>query len=210
MPVKNQKDAVPFSYYVEKFAALEPQEVTKRLQIPFSHGKFTLKLLGSTYEIAHPDYAIFGTGFAAKTLPAQTLLLRYLCEGKDLPAGGEYKTFRQMPWGEVYAQPFAGRILKHAAFALGTRINAFRQAAEELGGRALEHGDVGYEFDLMGNYRLQLLLWEGDEEFPPSAQLLFSDNFAVGFTAEDRVIVGELLINALKTQIAGGNYGISV
>mgnify|MGYP000594588565 CR=1 FL=1 len=30
-----------------------------------------------------------------------------------------------------------------------------------------------------------MILWEGDEEFPPSSQILFSDNFPVSFQAED-------------------------
>ena len=43
-----------------------------------------------------------------------------------------------------------------------------------------------------------MLLWEGDDEFPPNAQLLYSANFADGFAAEDRVVAGDLLIGALK------------
>ena len=34
--------------------------------------------------------------------------------------------------------------------------------------------------------------WEGDEEFPPSAQILYSDNFQFGFHAEDMVVAGDL------------------
>ena len=104
-----------------------------------------------------------------------------------------------MPWGEVYIKPFTGRILTRAAFTFGTRIGAYRQAAERLGGVALSHGDAGFEFVLLEGYRLRLLVWEGDEEFPPNAQVLYSDNFAEAFAAEDRVVAGELLIGALKS-----------
>ena len=83
------------------------------------------------------------------------------------------KTFRELPWGEVYIQPFTGRVLTRAAFTFGTRIAAFRAAAEKLGGIPLRHGDAGYEFTLFDNYRLRLLVWEGDDEFPPNAQILF-------------------------------------
>ena len=34
-------------------------------------------------------------------------------------------------------------------------------------------------------YQIQMILWEGDDEFPPSSQILFSDNFPVSFAAED-------------------------
>ena len=201
MQIENHKEEVPFSYYLEKFAALDGLEAAKRLGVPFEKGVFTLKLLGQTYEITHPDYTISGEGFASKALPPQTFLLRCLLEGKKGEATAEFKTFREMPWGELYIQPFTGRVLTRAAFTFGTRIAAFRSAAEKLGGLPLRHGDAGYEFDFMDNYRLRLLVWEGDDEFPPSAQLLYSANFETGFSAEDRVVAGDLLINALKANM---------
>lgn len=198
MQIENHKEEVPFGYYLEKFAALDAQEAARRLSVPFENGKFTLRLLGCDYEISHPEYAISGEGFAGKALPPQTFLLRCLLEGKaGLPANN-FKTFREMPWGELYIQPFTGRVLTRAAFTFGTKIEKFRTAAEKLGGIPLKHGDAGYEFEFMNNYRLQLLIWEGDDEFPPSAQLLYSANFETGFSAEDRVVAGDLLIGALK------------
>ena len=40
--------------------------------------------------------------------------------------------------------------------------------------------------------------WEGDDEFPPSSQILFSDNFAACFAAEDLAVVGDISINMMK------------
>ena len=54
-------------------------------------------------------------------------------------------------------------------------------------------------FDLIGGYRMQILLWEGDDEFPPNAQVLYSDNFAAGFAAEDRVVAGDILISTIRS-----------
>ena len=46
---------------------------------------------------------------------------------------------------------------------------------------------------------MQILVWEGDDEFPPNAQILYSDNFADGFAAEDRVVAGDILIATIKS-----------
>ena len=46
---------------------------------------------------------------------------------------------------------------------------------------------------------MQILVWEGDDEFPPNAQVLYSDNFAQGFAAEDRVVAGDILISTIKS-----------
>ena len=37
-----------------------------------------------------------------------------------------------------------------------------------------------------------------DDEFPPNAQVLYSDNFAEGFAAEDRGGAGDILISVIK------------
>ena len=69
---------------------------------------------------------------------------------------------------------------------------------ERLGGKPVETGDAGYEFSFMEGLYMRFMIWAGDEEFPPSAQILFSDNFKLAFTAEDLAYVGDVSINYLK------------
>ena len=70
-----------------------------------------------------------------------------------------------------------------------------------MGATAVKHGDAGFAFELVPGYRMQILMWEGDEEFPPNAQILYSDNFADGFAAEDRVVAGDILISTIKANM---------
>ena len=201
MEIENHKEEVPFAFYEEKFRGLNSEEATARLSDVRWEGKeFTVRLLGRDFAISHPDYAIRALDDGAiPPLPAQTFLLRYLLESRDIRWGGEWKTFREMPWGEMYIKPYTGRVLTRAAFTFGTRVAAFRAAAEKMGGQPLPNGDAGYQFDLIGGYRMRILVWEGDDEFPPNAQVLYSDNFADGFAAEDRVVAGDILISTIKS-----------
>ena len=200
MQIENHKEEVPFAYYEEKFRGLSPADVTARLATVQWDGKtFTVKLLSREFLISHPEYAIAAVdGGAVPPLPTQTFLLRYLLECKDLAWTGGWKTFREMPWGELYIKPYTGRVLTRAAFTFGTRLDAFRNAAEKMGAVSVAHGDAGYLFELVGGYQIQILVWAGDEEFPPNAQILYSDNFADGFAAEDRVVAGDILISAIR------------
>ena len=200
MQVENHKEEVPFAHYEEQFRALDPQDALSRLNdISFAGGEFTVRLLGREFAIAHPDYAIRALdGGAIPPLPTQTFLLRYLLESRSVAWGGQWKTFREMPWGEMYIKPYTGRVLTRAAFTFGTRIAAFRAACEKMGAEPVPHGDAGFLFDFVGGYRMQILVWEGDDEFPPNAQVLYSDNFAEGFAAEDRVVAGDILISTIK------------
>ena len=201
MQIENHKEEVPFAHYEERFRALEPADVTARLSnVKWDGGEFTVRLLGREFAIAHPDYAIRALDDGKlPPLPTQTFLLRYLLESRDVAWAGEWKTFREMPWGEMYIKPYTGRVLTRAAFTFGTRVAAFKTAAEKMGAMPLKHGDAGFQFDLIGGYQMQIIVWEGDDEFPPNAQVIYSDNFATGFAAEDRVVAGDILISTIKS-----------
>ena len=203
MQVENHKEEVPFAHYEEKFRTLDPAEAAQRLpDVSWDGKEFTVNLLGRKFAIAHPYYAIRALDEApVPPLPVQTFLLRYLLESKLVSWGGSWKTFREMPWGEMYIKPYTGRVLTRAAFTFGFRLAAFCAAAEKMGAAKLSHGDAGYEFSLIGPYKMQILVWEGDDEFPPNAQVIYSDNFAEGFAAEDRVVAGDILISTIKANM---------
>ena len=202
MQIENHKEEAPFAHYEERFRSLDPAEAAQRTGVKWDGKEFYVNLLGREYAISYPEYAIRATDHGPlPVLPVQTFLLRYLLESKAVAWAGEWKTFREMPWGEMYIKPYTGRVLTRAAFTFGTRVSAFCAAAEKMGALPVKHGDAGYEFDLIGGYKMRILVWEGDDEFPPNAQVLYSDNFAQGFAAEDRVVAGDILISAIKANM---------
>ena len=206
MDVQNNKEQVPFEHYVTRYRVLDPGETARRCGVAFDEaaGVFTLRLLDAEYRLHWPEYAIESDGagaFALRNVPCQTFLLRFLLEGSAAKVSNRFVTFREMPWGEMYIQPYTGRCLTRAAFTFGTRVAAFRAACEKMGALALGHGDAGFEFTLLPGYRMQIMVWEGDDEFPPNSQILYTENFAEGFAAEDRVVAGDILISAIKQRM---------
>ena len=201
MQVENHKEEVPFAHYEELFRTLDPAACVERTGVNWDGKEFYVNLLGREFVISHPVYSIRAMdGGTVPKLPTQTFLLRYLLEGKRAPWCGTWKTFREMPWGELYIKPYTGRVLTRAAYTFATRVDAFRAAAEKMGATALNHGDAGATFELLPGYFVQLIVWAPDEEFPPNAQILYSDNFEV-FAAEDRVVAGDILISVVKANM---------
>ena len=200
MQIENHKEEVPFAHYETLFCQADPMEMARRTRTNYDGKNFYVQLLHYSYVISHPDYSIRRlVDDVVPPLPVQTFLLRFLLEGKQVDWAGQWKTFREMPWGEMYIKPYTGRVLTRAAFTFGTRVAAFKAACEKMGAEAVSHGDAGYRFALIGGYQMQILVWEGDDEFPPNAQVLYSDNFAAGFAAEDRVVAGDILISTIKS-----------
>ncbi len=202
MQIENHKEEVPFAHYEERFRGLAPEEAAARTGVKWDGKEFYVNLLGREFGISHPEYAIRALDAGAiPPLPTQTFLLRYLLEGNQAAWTGTWKTFREMPWGEMYIQPYTGRVLTRAAYTFSFKLDAFRAACEKMGAVKLPHGDAGYQFNLIGDYHIQILIWQGDEEFPPNAQVIYSDNFAAGFAAEDRVVAGDILISTIKANM---------
>ncbi len=201
MEVVDHKEKVPFEHYCEEWAKIDPVECSERSRVPYdaTSGTFRLTMLGVEYTLHWPEFAIEGEGFAKGNLPAQILLMRYIMTSTPSRASGKFLTFRETPWGDVYLKPFTGRCLDRAAFTFGTRLDAFRAAMGKLGAKPLAHGDAAYESEFLPGLYLQMILWAGDDEFPPSCQILFSDNFPTVFAAEDRVVCCDIWIGVIKS-----------
>ena len=204
--VENHKEMVPFEHYVGLYAKIDPAEAAERCGVKYDPvtKSFTVRLLYVDYELTWPAFSIRSVdpdGFALSNLPAQMLMIRYLLEGKKSVGSGAFLHYREMPWGEVYLKPFTGRCLNRAALAFGTRLKAFRKAIEATPAIPLDMGDVSCQMEIMPGYDVRLIVWEGDDEFPPNSQILFSDNFPQAFSAEDRTVVGDILISDLKRRM---------
>ena len=195
---KNNIEELPLEYYLEKYKAGDPAEMAARCGLVYDEatGTITMELLGKFYAVTHPDFTIVGP--ATLTNKERILFLRYLLDGSHTAPAGAYMTYREFPWGEVYLQQFDGRCIKRFAFSYGFKPDLLRKVMEAMGAKKLERSDVGYEVTLMQDLTIQFLLWLGDDEFPPNAQILFSDNFRYAFTAEDMANIGDIVIGRMK------------
>jgi hypothetical protein len=192
---------------------MDPEKAAKRCGFAFDRqkGAFSVCVLGFELLAGWPEFSLAPASGACPAVlcgaAAKILVIRYLTEGTYGAAGGGFLTYRELPWGEVYDRNFQGRCIKRLAFSLGSRLPAFENAAQKLGGVRLEHGDSSYELSFFPWLKIRLILWTGDEEFPPASQFLFSDNVSLAFTAEDLAVAGDVIIGALKELSAGGLGG---
>ncbi len=204
---KNQKDRVPFEMYKKMFAEADAAFLSSVSGVPYEEetGLFMVTLMDKRYSVHHPDFAVEcldedGT-YAPLLVDIETkiLIIRYLLESRKAAFKGSFYAYADMPWGNHYNQVFQGRCVKRLAFTFGFQMDKFCRVMESVGGKKIPVGDAGYEFAFLDDLRLQFVMWEGDEEFPPSAQILFSDNFSSAFQAEDMAAVGDISIGTLKT-----------
>lgn len=203
---KDSKEQRPYEYYLKTYQEIDPKEISERTGFFYDEEKkvFTVVFMGSTYEISFPDYKIShkedekGVYPLEEAMNAKIFMVRYLSEKAKTLSSGKFLTYREVPWGEVYFRQFQGRCLMRLAFSYGNKLEAFKKVMTAMGAKPLEQGDCAFELEFMEGFFIRLILWEGDDEFPPSSQILFSDNFAVTFAAEDLAVAGDIGINMMK------------
>lgn len=204
---KDSKERLPWEHYLSQYQEADPREIAARLGISYDEEQkyFTLKFLGTVYQISWPDFQVSHEAddmgfYPLETMTyARTLTIRFLLNGAEASSTGKFKTYREMPWGEVYLRQFDGRCIKRLAFSYGNRIKDFQAIMEHMHCVPVKHGDIAYQLEIFPDYLVQMILWEGDDEFPPSSQILFSDNFPISFRAEDMAVMGDVIIGSLKS-----------
>ena len=204
---KDSKERLPWEHYLSQYQESDPKEIAARLGISYDEEQkyFTLKFLGTVYQISWPDFQVSHEAddmgfYPLETMTyARTLTIRFLLNGAEASGSGKFKTYREMPWGEVYLRQFDGRCIKRLAFSYGNRIKDFQAIMEHMHCVPVKHGDIAYKLEIFPDYLVQMILWEGDDEFPPSSQILFSDIFPISFQAEDMAVMGDVIIGSLKS-----------
>jgi hypothetical protein len=219
---KQQVEA-PFLHYLSLYEAADAAEIASRTGLLFSGGEpdgggsFALTLVGTQYSVNHPDFLVVedvGNDIdGADSQPVilrnpyeEILLIHYLTEGVFVPPAGASIDYRQFQGGSLYHSKFKQRSIDRLAREFGGNPASLAEAAERVPGlrtkpQAAPGADAGITVEFLPDLWVTLLVWAADDEFPASAQILFSDNFPKAFTAEDTAGVCDILISRLKKYI---------
>jgi hypothetical protein len=163
-------------------------------------GRFDIPLLDRTYEVSWPDLAVREKGGGAEpSYVVQILLLHYLVTSDGIAPRGQWISFRDVPDGRIYYPAFRGGSEERLLERFGNDVAAFRTAAEALGGRPLPLADHAYALDVLPRLPMAVLLWEGDDEFPPEVHVLLDSTAPNYLPTEDLAVIGRYLaINLLR------------
>jgi hypothetical protein len=79
----------------------------------------------------------------------------------------------------------------------GDNTDALRQAAAKLNARTIATSSAAFEFDLLPFAPIQIIVWEGDEEFPAEANILFDASVGDYLSPEDAAWLASLTVYRL-------------
>jgi len=198
---EKRKDKIPYDHYKALIKDVDPALVSQRSFCPYGDETktFLVTVMGSPYKVSFPQGDVTtAEGQDFDNYKLKTMILRYLLNAKGVKATGENISFRDVSGGNVYFASFEGRCLKRFAFTFNYNLEGLKKAMTVLGATPQTTGDMSWRFEVINNMFMTVILWVGDDEFPPEAQILFDANFPTAFSAEDMAVMGDIFIPALK------------
>ncbi|WP_347491030.1 DUF3786 domain-containing protein [Desulfoscipio sp. XC116] len=102
-----------------------------------------------------------------------TLILQYLKQCSGLPPRGKWISFLELPQGIHHHVPFLKDACQPISDNLSDNPDIFMQRAAKLGGRPIKMGDAAVLIPAFPKLPLAVAIWQGDDEFPAKANILF-------------------------------------
>jgi hypothetical protein len=131
------------------------------------------------------------SGKPAKDFVA-VLLLHYL---KQRLAGlprltGDWISFKELDGGELYYPAFRKRSIDGVLRKYGANVNGIFSVLEKMpSAKKIDQGDAAVVVEAFGAVPLQVIIWEGDEEFSADATILFDRAISGIFSTEDIAVL---------------------
>ena len=180
-----------------ELAAYDVAEVARRAGLSIRNGHLDLELLNSGYDIGWPDLTITFRDGSDCPEELVILLLDYLTRADGSVPTGEWIGFQELPDGSFYRHAFQGYSGDHLVRGLTADIDRFRRASEGLSGEPLSMADAGYAFRVLPHVPLAVVWWDGDDEFPANATVLFDRVAGTYLPTDGLAILGRMLCRAL-------------
>ena len=189
------RDTLAASDYTRQcaLAGLKCLEVTggSVIEVPYFDEIITIHI---------PRFSFDSSKNANVTLVTRIMLLHYINNASDIPLSGEKVAYGDIPSCMHYEPVFTKRVLKPLQNAFGYDKYAFLEAGLALGGKEEEYGDASFTLFAFPKVPITFILWQGDEEFPPSMKALFDPSITGFLPLEDIVVVSKLAASRiLKT-----------
>ncbi len=165
-------------------------DAPERLRVPF---------LNRVYQIGFPEFEFKDPDEANAEIPIQEqiLILHYMLSPAPPLSTENWVSYREIPGASFYYSAFVKRAIDPLKKVFGQNVDGLLKAGEILGAQTIDTGDVGYEFRLLPNIPLRLILWAGDDEFPAEANIVFDENIKDILSPEDIAWLAGMLVYRL-------------
>ena len=143
--------------------------------------------MNRNYRVSYPEFEFVDAFEPNKEVPIQeqVLILHYMMADSPRKLPPKWIAYREINGASFYFSAFVKRAIDPLKKVFGQNVAGLKKEAGQLNAVPIETGDAGFEFHIFPKVPLQLILWIGDDEFPPEANILFDQTIGEFLTPED-------------------------
>jgi hypothetical protein len=196
-----------FKLAVEKLAAIKDlEEMCRRSEstcqsVP-GGSSIEIEYLNSAYRVTLPEGVVTTLSATPIELRDQILILHYMAMAGGTPLSGRLVAFQELKEIAGYYPTFLKRAVEPLIDFFSPSPERLIDISLALGGRRANIGDMAVTIPAFKRVPITLVLWKGDEEFPPDAKILFDSTVQDYLPNEDIIVLCQtitwLLIKKLK------------
>jgi hypothetical protein len=178
---------------IAQYACVEVKKAGNEIE------SLNINFLNRNIIISWPDMKIsYEKGDGEISIQQQAFLLHYLggaCSSKGIQISGEWISYQDIPDGRFYMDAFIKRAKDPLVKTFGFKAKKMVEIASELyNADSLDLGDFSVKVNALPMVPVALLIWEGDEEFPPDGNLLFDTTISRILSAEDIAALAGMVV----------------
>lgn len=168
--------------YFEELAKAAPGEVCRNGRCRFDTvGKwYSLDIWGEEYVIDCIGHRIERSS-TVDSDPHEffsLFVMYYLLLPQDIKTSGEWISEKDLPGGTTFFRGPHRIPTETISGRFGNDLEALRECCQKLGGTAIGLGDASFRFDIAPDIPVAVVYWQGDEDFPAEAGLLYDRSIA--------------------------------
>lgn len=189
---------------LEKFRNATLEEITEFSGYPIKEKKIKVEFLGQRFKVDYPSGDFSPEPALEGELPVfvRILVLHYLVNRSQAIQTGQLISYKELPGGNIYIQPFTNRAIRPFVSTFGGNPENLVKVAKRIGGVAVKIGDVGVVLQVFPKIPVTLALWGADEEFPASGNILFDSSASTFLHTEDYAVLSSFVAQTLR-RLAG-------
>lgn len=174
----------------QKFLTMDQEALIRRFGLGQDEDALYLEYFSSQMRIDRRNGEISYADKPEKKLTFNTVISIYnlFHYAVDAPvASGKMVLFREVKRAYPFEQAYRQTILKKVEECFAGHVELLKAACEKLNGTTLPQGDAGYVIPVYPFLNIAILFWDGDDEFPAKANMLFDSN-VTDFMHEENVV----------------------
>ncbi len=151
-----------------------------------------VKFFNEIIKISIPEFSFHSSRASNVTLVTKIIILHYLNDAGGLLPGVDKISYEDIPGLAGYRPVFEKRAVYPLVKAFGFDKHVFLETGLSMGGVLENYGDASFTLFAFPRIPITFILWEGDEEFPPSVKMLFDPSITGYLPLEDIAVISKL------------------